>query len=69
MTQRIRHDVAFAAASLLVEPLRDLMGEEELGKWRAYCYETLMGALEKYDGQIARERKRLSPMAHPPANN
>ncbi len=62
MTHRLRHDVAFAAAPLLVEPLRDLMDEWELGEWRAYVYETLVATLEAYDDQVARERQRLSPL-------
>ncbi|MFO0842371.1 MAG: hypothetical protein U0797_08205 [Gemmataceae bacterium] len=69
MTQRIRHDVAFAATPLLVEPLRDLMDEGELGEWRAYCYETLRAALEAYDEQVAQERRRLYPVARPPSDN
>lgn len=62
MTHRLRHDVAFAAAPLLAEPLRDLMDEWELGEFRAYCYETLLAALEAYDYQVARERRRLPPL-------
>lgn len=68
-SRRRRHDVAFAATPLIVEPLWGLMDEWQLGEYRAYCYETVMAALEAYDRAIAREHRRLSPSRCPPSSN
>ncbi len=69
MSARIRHDVAFATTPPLVEPLRGLMDEWQLGEYRAYCYEAILAALEAYDRAVAQEQRRLSPTQGPPSEN
>jgi len=69
MSERIRHDVSFAAAPILVEPLQGLMDEWQLGEYRAYCYETVLAALEAYDRAVAQEQGRLYPTRCPPSDN
>ena len=68
-SRRRRHDVAFAATPIIVEPLRGLMDEWQLGEYRAYCYEAIMAALEAYDRAIAQEQRRLYPNQCPPSVN
>jgi hypothetical protein len=68
MKSRIRHDVAFATALILTDPLVNLLDEEELGEFRAFCYETLKGALEAYDNAILDEEKPR-PVEYRPSSN
>jgi hypothetical protein len=69
VSARIRHDVAFVTTPPLVEPLRGLMDEWQLGEYRAYCYEAIVAALEAYDRAVAQEQRRPSPTQRPPSEN
>jgi hypothetical protein len=68
MNARIHHDVAFATALLLTDPLVNVLDEWELGEFRAFCYETVKGALEAYDNAILDEQEGPSN-EFPPSNN
>jgi hypothetical protein len=68
MNTRICHDVAFATALILTDPLVNLLDEWELGEFRAFCYETLKASLEAYDNAIAIEQKSRSSENRPSIN-
>jgi hypothetical protein len=68
MNQRIRHDVAFATAIILTDPLVNVLDEGELGDYRAFCYETVKGALEAYDNAILDEQQRRAVEFRPSSN-
>jgi hypothetical protein len=70
MTPEVRSRVAFAAVPLLVEPLRDILDEWDLGAFRAYCYDTIVAALAAYDDALANEgrsRRAGPPRPRPPS--
>jgi hypothetical protein len=68
MKARIRHDVAIATALILPDPLVNLLDEAELGEYRAFCYETLIGALEAYDNAIL-DQQQLRLVEIRPSSN
>ena len=68
MNQRIRHDVAIATTLLLTDPLVNVLDEWEVGDYRAFCYETVKGALEAYDKAIQDEQQGRA-IEFPPSSN
>jgi hypothetical protein len=68
MKSRIRHDVAVASAHILTDPLVNLLDEVELGDFRAFCYETLIGALEAYDNASPDEEQPRAVEFRPSSN-
>jgi hypothetical protein len=61
MNSRIRHDVAVATAVILTDPLVNLLDGVEVGEYRAFCYETLLAALEAY-GKAILDEQQLRPV-------
>jgi hypothetical protein len=68
MNPSIHHDVAFATALVLTDPLVNLLDEWELGEYRAFCYETVKATLEAYDNAILEEQQRRA-IEFPPSSN
>jgi hypothetical protein len=68
MNAHIHHDVAFATALLLTDPLVNLLDEWELGEFRAFCYEAVKATLEAYDKAILDEQQRRAIEFRPSSN-
>jgi hypothetical protein len=68
MNLHIRHDVAFATALILTDPLANVLDEWELGEFRAFCYETVKACFEAYDNAIAIEQRGRSSENQPSIN-
>lgn len=62
--QRLRHDVAFAAATAIVEIFQNLLMPDEVKDAREEVYRAVMGSLEYYDQHRERMEKRLRPMSN-----
>jgi hypothetical protein len=68
MNARIRHDVAFATALVLTDPLVNLLDEWELGEFRAFCYEAVKASFEAYENAIADQHQGRSFESEPSSN-
>jgi hypothetical protein len=68
MNSSIRHDVAFTTALILTDPLVNVLDDWELGEFRAFCYETLLAALQAYDNAIRDEEQRRAIEIRPSSN-
>lgn len=68
MKSHIRHDVAVAASLILTDPLVNLLDEAELGEFRAFCYEALLGTLDAYDKAILDEEQPHAVEFRPSSN-
>lgn len=64
MSDRLRHDAAWAAACSLMESFRPLFREEEVKDGHTLMYHTIKSAIEAYDAMLNRQQMRLRPSSN-----
>jgi hypothetical protein len=62
MNHRLKHDIAFSAASACLDRMNYWPGEERA--LHKFFYEAFMAALDCYEQHEERERRRLQPSAN-----
>jgi hypothetical protein len=60
-SQRLRHDVAFAAATALLDMVCGALMDAERKDFHDEAYHIVLATLEAYDQQAQREATRLKP--------